>query len=148
MSRRRTDSVVRIRAIQERVAEAEVGVRRRSAAQHRDALDAAYRDLSARSDDNREIATVSALIDHRSAIDGAVSDIGRRHERLDHAVDVLRSAEAEWRVAHQRHEAVERLDSRLRLAEATEQARLTQLEIDDLVVVRHGRELANDKEQR
>lgn len=148
MSKRRTDSVVRIRALQERVAEAEAGARRRKAEEHRVALDAAYGELNDRSAHTREIATVEALIDHRSAIDSAVVDIGRRHERLDHAVEVLHSAEVEWHVAHQRHEAVERLDARLRLADATEEARLAQLELDDLVVVRHGRELANDKEQR
>lgn len=148
MSRRRTDSVVRIRALQERVAEAEAGARRRRAEEQRAALDTAYNDLSERNVTGRDVVTVSALIDHRSAIDSAVIDIGRRHQRLDHAVEVQHNAEAQWHVAHQRHEAVERLDSRLRLADATEEARLAQLELDDLVVVRHGRELANNKERR
>ncbi|MFK7918441.1 MAG: flagellar FliJ family protein [Ilumatobacter sp.] len=147
-TRRRTDSVVRIRALQERVAEAEAGARRRNVEAHRNALDGAYRDLAERDAHGAEMSSVSSLVGHRTAIDNAVVDIGRRHERLDHASGVFKTAEAAWHVAHQRHEAVERLDTRLREADAEETARLAQLELDDLVVVRHGRNAAIDKEQR
>jgi len=143
---RRTDSVLRVRALQERVAEAEAVHRRRILDRHRTDLEIAQDDLAARTAAVHEISSLAGLLGHRHRTEAAATEIERRSDRLDLAADDHERAEVVWHESHQRHEAVCRLDERLRAAAAEDLARSQQLELDDLVIVRHARDASRGQE--
>lgn len=140
MSRvQRVTTVVRIRELQERMAEAEAISRQRAVAARARAVEDAHRDL-----EDRTAARPAALSFHefarqRALLDGAVSVIDHRTGLLGHAEEELETARRAWHEAHQRHDAVDRLLDRAIEADRADELRRTQTELDDIVSTRHGR---------
>lgn len=145
--KRRLDSVVRIRELQSRIAEAEAVRCRRVVDDHRVAVDQATDELAQRSA-SAGVDSLSSLLVSRQVLDGAVAQVHTRSHDLATATTGFDGARHAWHEAHRRHDAVERLDDRLRVLEEEEEMRKEQGELDDLVVVRHGRNIAGFKEDR
>jgi hypothetical protein len=146
--KRRIDAVVRIRELQSRIAEAEAGRQRREVERRRLEADRALVALDERSALGREVRDVGSLIGHRRVLDGVVVEVNTSADGLRVARTDFDAAHAVWHDAHRKHDAVERLDERLRALDADEETRRVQAELDDLVVVRHGRAARNHLEER
>lgn len=145
--KRRLDSVVRIRELQSRIAEAEAVRCRRVVDDQREAVERAIEDLDQRAA-STDVGSLSSLLESRQVLDGALLQVQTRSDDLVTATSGFDDARREWHEAHRRHDAVERLDDRLRMLEEEEDMRKAQGELDDLVVVRHGRNNTGFEEDR
>lgn len=149
MSRaRRIETVVRIRGLQARIAETEAARARGEVDRCQDAVDRAIDDLAARSDPAEvPIVGVETLRRRQEILQSAVETIGLRRELHAQADVEFDDARGVWLDAHRRHEAIERLHDRTVADELVERGRLEQLDIDELVTVRHGRNNAARSEE-
>ncbi|MEM8745823.1 MAG: flagellar export protein FliJ [Actinomycetota bacterium] len=142
MSRsKRLATVVRVREIQSRMAEIEAEARRRDVDDRRTALDRSTTELADRA--MSTAAGVGSAVDlsaRQAVLDAALDAIADRAAELDAAIGRHDDARDDYLAAHRRHDAVERLHDRKHDAEQTEEARRAQVELDDLVSVRHGRD--------
>ena len=138
MNERRIATVLRVRALQERIARSEVVRRRLALETERRAEAAAWSVVRARS------ATVppeaSRFVGHRRMRAGGVADATRAADRAVEAVAAVDVALTGWRVEAQRLDGVERLVERVRADAAVDEARRQANDVDDLVVMRHRRE--------
>lgn len=135
MNERRLATVLRVRALQERIARSEVARRRLVLDGERHAESTAWRDVRVRS----AIAPheASRFVSHRRMLEGGVVDASRAAARTAAALTDVESAVATWHVEARRLDGIERLADRVRIAAATEEQRRDGNEIDDLVVMRH-----------
>ena len=134
----RIASVLRIRRLQERRERAEVAARRQT---HRGAVEAETRAWTAATgrDPAPGALTADGLVARHVIVTGGVAVARRRAETTliaAHDVDVQL---ATWSVAARRVEGLERLEDKLRTAEAAEREQREALELDDLVLARRGR---------
>ena len=136
MNRGRLETVVRIRALQERVARAEVERRRAVVADRdravRDARDAVDRRAG------RAPATAAAFAAQRSMLMVGMGEVEAAGRALEGAHAEVATSLASWTDASRRREGVERLDERVREEQRADDAMRSQAELDDLVVMRHG----------
>lgn len=140
MSRaRRLGTVVRIREIQERVAEVEAERRRRELTDRQATLEQAHSDLAERAGADAAVSSRRDLVARRDSLGAVLVGIADRTDDVTKASVDHRAALDEYHVAHRAHEAVARLHDRHSDAERLEEMRRSQVELDDLVVVRHGR---------
>lgn len=137
----RLATVVRVREIQSRMAEIEAEQRRREVDERRVALERSNAELADRAMSSASgVSTPTDLVSRQAVLDAALDAIADRAAELDAAVHRHVEARADQLTAHRRHDAVERLHDRAVDAELTEEARLAQVELDDLVSIRHGRD--------
>ncbi|MEM1333808.1 MAG: flagellar export protein FliJ [Actinomycetota bacterium] len=135
---RRLASVVRVRDLQARVAEAAAAARTREAEARHAAVAEAHAALDRAVDDASSLSFL-AFAQRQTSIEGALFSV---HRRTDEAAEAQRSLDAArhvWTVARQRHEGVERLHDRLVDDERTDALRQEQREVDDLVTITHAR---------
>ncbi|MFK8025277.1 MAG: flagellar export protein FliJ [Ilumatobacter sp.] len=141
MSRsRRMETVVRVRRLQDRVAEAEVARRHGAVREHVDGIEAAVDALSRHDETSDDPLDDARGLRRRDwSIRGAFDDIAHRHQLLQIAERASDDALREWHAAHRRREAVERIAERQRLAAQVAERQQEQKELDDLVTTRHAR---------
>lgn len=136
----RVGTVVRVREIQEQLAETEAVRRRRDADDRRAEAVQAHADVDARSAIGGGSAlSFTELARRRTVIDAAVAAAEHRDVVAEHADEALDLARAAWLGAHRRHDAVDRLLGRTQIAERADEARRVQAELDDVVAARHRR---------
>lgn len=145
--KRRLDSVVRIRELQSRIAEAEAVRCRLVVDRRRVAVDQAVEELDQRAA-SADVDSLTSLLRSRRVLDDAVVQVQTRSHDLVTASTGFDGARQAWHEAHRRHDAVERLDDRLRVLEDEEAMRKEQAELDELVVVRHGRKTTGFEEDQ
>jgi flagellar export protein FliJ len=134
VSRRRIDTVVRVRAIHERLARGEVARRRAELERRREAEAAAWAAL--RRADDRSPTSAPPFLARRDVLRAGVVDAAAHGERTALAAHHVDAAMDGWRDAARRLDGIERLAERLRAEAAAEQERRTRVEIDDLVIAR------------
>lgn len=140
MNGRRIDTVLRVRALRERIARTEVAQQRQSLDGHRRAEVEAWQAVQARSE--APVSDPRHFVAHRSMLRAGVTEAGSARnkvrvagERVDHAV-------ADWQDAARHLDGIERLAERLRAEMLADTDRRAANELDDLVVMRHGSEVA------
>ena len=134
MTRARIDTVVRVRRLQERVAQALVHRERREVAEReqREAhTEARLGDLAA-----APPRAAERLRDHRSRVEGGVREYLQAGLDVEAARVRLDDSLADWTVTARRRDGVERLDERMRVAATLDEQRRAATELDDLVVTR------------
>lgn len=145
---KRLATVVRVREIQSRLAEIEAEARRRDVEDRRVALERSTAELAARATTSAAaVGSAGDLSSRQSMLDAALGLIADRADELDAAVGRHGEARHDHLAAHRRHDAVERLHDRKLDAEQTEEARRVQVELDDLVSVRHGRDRHEEEDR-
>lgn len=139
MTARRLDTVLRIRALQERLAKAEVMARRSEQQRREDDAARAFRSVSDRAAPPAVATTASRFVAHRSMLGaGMAATAVARQAAADARVELDAAVDA-WTQAAQRLDGVERLDERSSAAAASERQRRDGLELDDQVVMQWGR---------
>ena len=133
----RIRTVVRIRELQERIAESEAAARRIEADRRAMELEGSLHDLLGHRESDTTPSS-QAFARRQTELDGALAQMHLRRDVHAAAVRDVDEAMQRVRATHQRHEAVERLLDRAIAAESADEARRIQGEIDDLAAVRHG----------
>ena len=139
MSGDRIATVVRVRRLQERLARAEVGRSRAELAarvEHEAVLWSAVADRAATTPG---ALTPDVLRSRRAMLAGGVAGARRAGLGVTVAQTAVDGAMERWSAAAQRREGIERLADRAAEARQAEQARLDNLELDDLVIARWKR---------
>ncbi len=136
MNQRRLDTVVRVRALRERIARSDVARRQIELAGERALEAAAWARLGERSTEVHQRAP--RFVAHRAMLDEGVHEARRAGDRVAAAGANVADAMSVWRDEARRLDGIERLAERVRTDAAAELERLERNEIDDLVVMRHG----------
>lgn len=136
MNRRRLEAVLRVRSLQERRARGELARRTQVHQQAAAAEQHTWEHLDREGD---EAPTGDGLFAMRAVRDAGLRAAERQHRATDDACTEAGAARCGWTIAARRVEALDRLGSRLREADAAEAERKQILEIDDLVLARRGR---------
>ncbi len=139
MASRRIDTVVRVRALQERLARAAVARSQATAADAARREAGAWQALAERDHALRgtfDQATFGAR--ERALVGGHVAAVGAQRRHGDARLAVADSI-GRWTIAARDHDGVERLAGRLAADAQAEAVRLAGAELDELVVLRHGR---------
>lgn len=138
MNRRRLAAVLRVRELQERGARGELA---RNHQRHHRAVAVerhTWAQLDRRSDTSGTL-TPADLASSRLVRQAGLLAAETQHAATEQAADGVAVARAEWTVAARRVEALERLADRFAEAEAAEDERRQNNELDDLVLARRGR---------
>jgi hypothetical protein len=135
----RIATVVRVRRLQERLARSEVA-RRRAELGIRAAREAAlWSTVAERAPVPPGATSPGVLRAHRHLLAGGVAGARRAGDDVAAAQAAVDHAMEHWSSAAQRREGIERLAERVAEAQQAEQARLDNLELDDLVIARWNR---------
>lgn len=140
MNGRRLASVLRIRHLQERASRGALAASRHA---HRSAESAerqTWGALDARINESRQPCSATALRGGQMFVRAGVLAAQTQHGRTVEAAGVLETASAEWKLAARRVEGLERLMERQEVLANEEATRAASNEIDDLVLVRFGRD--------
>jgi hypothetical protein len=132
---RRLDTVVRIRALQERLAKGEVMARRLEQQRCEDDASRAHQLVSDRARPPAAPTSAHRFLASRSMLGAGMATADRARRAADDARCEFDAAVESWTRASQRLEGVERLDERSIEAAAAE---LEGLELDDHVVMTWG----------
>ena len=139
MSNARIATVVRVRRLQERLARAEVGRSRAELAARIEHEGALWSTVADRATTMSGAMSPDALRARRAMLAGGVAGARRAGLGVNVARTAGDGAMEHWSAAAQRREGIERLADRATEALQAEQARLDNLELDDLVIARWNR---------
>ncbi|WP_420452508.1 flagellar FliJ family protein [Ilumatobacter sp.] len=132
------DTVVRVRALQERIARGGIGRERSAADARRAQVDAAMAAVVDRQ--GRAVPSAGAFVAQRATLAAGVGALDRARDALAEANLGVERSIAEWTEASRRLEGVERLEARVLDEQRTADAAREQAVLDDLVVTRFGRD--------
>lgn len=135
---RRIATVVRIRELQERLARAEVARRRAEAQTAAELERASWEALATRDEQLRTAFPPGAFVARGSMLAGGLNGALRAGDRRVDADHATQEAVADWTVAARNHDGVERLADRIADEQRVEHDRRAAVELDELVVQRHG----------
>lgn len=136
----RVKTVVRVREIQEQIAETEALHRRRLAEERRRDVERALADVHARSEhDGGSTLSIDDLSRRHVVLEAAAAVAEDCEQRLDGALTDQAHAQTQWFDAHRRHDAVDRLLDKTITGEEIEDSRRDQRLLDDMVATRHPR---------
>ena len=138
MNRKRIDTVLRVRTLQEQLARQEVVRERQVLAGRIDAENAARAEVDDRAD-SRGTTTGALLADRRHMLRSGVSHADRLADRVLSAEQDVQHAMGSWRQVAQRLDGIERLSERLTDQERLDATRAESALIDDLVIARWNR---------
>lgn len=136
MSDRRVETVLRVRALRERVARAQVAQRRQVLNARRHDEVAAWAAVRTRS--STRMLGAGGFVAHRAMLGAGVYEATAAGDRVTAADGDVTAAMSTWRDEARRLDGIERLVERIRAEEAFEAQRLEYNELDDLVVMRRG----------
>lgn len=138
MNRKRIETVLRVRELQEQLARQEV-IRARTFLSERERDEQVARaDVDLRAD-AQGATTGSALADRRHMLGSGVVHASRLAERTNAAAEEVEGAMVVWRADAQRLDGIERLAERALDEERVEAGRQEAALVDDLVIARWGR---------
>lgn len=138
MNQHRIATVRRVRNLQERIARSEVARRQQAVAAHERAEAEAWAEVGRRS--ARPAGASAGFRAHRDMLAGGAADAHRARAAADDAGRALIDAIATWQHEAQRRDGIERLADRAHAEHRAELDRVAANELDDLVVMRRGRE--------
>jgi hypothetical protein len=130
----RLATVVRIRALQERIARAAVARDRMAVAEREQREQHALTSVDTRA--TQAPREARAFVAHRSMLHGGVREVAVARAAVDAARADLAGTFDTWSDAAQRLEGIERLDERVSMATEAETQRREGVELDDIVVMR------------
>lgn len=131
---RRLDAVLRVRALREQLARADIAAEQAALAEHLDSEREAWAYLHSISGPG--VVTSQQLARHRSLLQSSLSTAERSGERVMDGRRRVGTATALWQEDAQRLDGAERLAERHAEAERLEADRLERAAIDDFVVTR------------
>jgi hypothetical protein len=136
VNERRIDTVLRVRALRERIARAEVARRRTTLEQRRAEEEAAWAAVRARS--STGALGADRFVAHRVMLGAGVLEASTAGERVATADGEVATAMSTWQDEARRLDGIERLAERIRTESRAEVQRLEYRELDDVVVMRSG----------
>ncbi len=136
MNEQRLDTVVRVRALRERIARSEVARRRIELEQQRALEAAAWAVVGERT--SSEHRRVPRFVAHRAMLEAGVHEAQWAAMQVTAADERVATAMSHWQDEARRLDGIERLAERVHAEAAAERERVERNEIDDIVVMRNG----------
>lgn len=143
MNERRIETVLRVRALRERIARAQVAQRRAALSERENEEAAAWAAVRSRS--ATDALGGARFVAHRVMLGAGVMAASAARDRVVAADGEVGSAMATWHDEARRLDGIERLAERIRTEARAESQRVDYREIDDLVVIRSGPTNGDDR---